>query len=88
MAEGKFNDDLVMQKNIMSLLHGHTELDISKVHLHVKAGYVSINGIVQSPDEKATIEAFVAKAPGVKDVVNFLQLERGIDTLDGHGFGA
>lgn len=78
-------EDKRIHREIMNKLFAHTELDASEVKINIKAGYVSITGIVDNIDAKGTVEALVAKTEGVVDVVNFLQLRKGFDSGDGHG---
>lgn len=74
-------EDKLLKKFLMKKLRAHPTLDVSDVKLNVKGGFVSITGEVDNADMKSTIEALVAKTDGVVDVVNFLQLRRGIDTV-------
>lgn len=77
--------DRILRRDILNSLKAHPEIDTGPLNIHVKSGYVSLNGEVNSPDEKATIEALVAKTEGVLDVVNFLKLKRGYDTGSSKG---
>jgi hypothetical protein len=70
-------EDRRLRAALRKRLEGHPELDVSNVELNVEGGFVSITGTVDNIDQKATVEAFVAKTDGVLDVVNFLQLRRG-----------
>lgn len=72
-------EDKLLRIELMRKLRAHPELDVREVVLNVKGGFVSITGIVDNADMKSTIEALVEKTDGVVDVVNFLQLKRGVD---------
>lgn len=73
-------EDTRLKETLMNKLNAHPELDVHEVKLNVKGGFVSITGHVDNSDAKSTVEALVARTDGVVDVVNFLQLRRGLDT--------
>lgn len=78
-------EDRGIKKEILRKLSEHPVLDISEVEVNVKGGFVSITGKAENIDAKSTIEALVAKTDGVIDVVNFLQLRKGLESGDGQG---
>lgn len=68
-------NDSELRKEIEGSLFKHVELDPSLVRISVQDGFVTLEGEVHTPDEKATIEALVENISGVKDVSSHLSLE-------------
>lgn len=74
-------DDLLLREAILEHLHKHVEIDSSKVRVSVKDHFVSLTGTVDSEQSRASITALVENVNGVEDVVSFIELDKGFDSL-------
>jgi osmotically-inducible protein OsmY len=57
---------------VKSALVSDTSLDVNKIDVENKAGYVSLYGSVESPQQKERAERIVMSVGGVKSVANNL----------------
>lgn len=66
--------DELLKNKIEEKLWAHTEVNVTKVSVYAKNGFVSLTGEVDGPDAKAFVEALVENTDGVTDVVSLLSI--------------
>jgi osmotically-inducible protein OsmY len=71
---GKSIDDASITASVKSKLVAQKMTNLTRVDVDTNKGTVYLNGIVDSPDQKATAEALARQVTGVKSVVNNLQV--------------
>jgi len=72
---GDFDRDI--QKNVDKMIDNDPTLKQRDINVEVANGMVTIKGEVRSADEKTRAGEIARAAPGVKDVANGLQIDRG-----------
>jgi osmotically-inducible protein OsmY len=63
-----------LKDEVEKKLWNHSELNVSKVSVHAKNGFISITGSVDGEDAKATVEGLARSVRGVEDVVSLLEI--------------
>jgi hyperosmotically inducible protein len=71
---GKPIDDATITASVKSRLVAEKMTNLTRVDVDTNRGTVYLNGIVDSPNQKATAEALARQVTGVKSVVNNLQV--------------
>lgn len=67
--------DEKIRSRIESTIYGHTEFDSSRIRIMVKNAYVTLSGLVDSAQSKATIQGLAETVDDVEEVVNFIQID-------------
>ncbi len=57
-------------------LRSDPTIDATGIDVVVESGFVNLNGHVETKDDRAWAEALIRQIPEVKDVFNYLSLER------------
>jgi osmotically-inducible protein OsmY len=67
--------DEKIRSRIESTIHGHTEFDSSRVKVMVKNATVTLSGLVDSSQSKATIEGLTESVDDVEEVVSLIHID-------------
>jgi hyperosmotically inducible periplasmic protein len=71
---GENIDDASLTASVKSSLVGDKAANLTRVEVDTTNGVVSLNGVVESPQQKARAEEVVRRVNGVKGVKNNLQV--------------
>ena len=69
-------DDAVLAQNIHEALWSDPELSNFEITVDVKAGAVTVTGVVRSEEQRRRAEEIIKGVPNVKSVRNLLGLQR------------
>jgi hyperosmotically inducible protein len=72
---GRHIDDASISASVKSTLVADKAANLTRVDVDTTNGVVSLNGIVQSSEEKARAEQLAGRVDGVRNVVNNLQVQ-------------
>jgi hyperosmotically inducible protein len=73
---GRNVDDAAITASVKSTLVADKAANLTRVDVDTNNGVVSLNGVVDSPDQKSRAEQLARRVDGVKKVVNNLQVAR------------
>jgi hyperosmotically inducible periplasmic protein len=73
---GQNVDDSVITSSVKTKLAGDKLSSLTRVEIDTTNGVVSLNGVVQSAEQRARVEELTRQVSGVKKVNNNLQLEK------------
>jgi hyperosmotically inducible periplasmic protein len=73
---GQNVDDATITASVKSTLVADKVANLTRVDVDTNRGVVSLNGIVESNDQKARAEQLARRVDGVKNVVNNLQVQK------------
>lgn len=74
-SAGQNVDDTVLTSSVKTKLAGDKVSSLTRVDVDTTNGIVSLNGVVESSDQKARAQELAAQVSGVKKVVNNLQVQ-------------
>jgi hyperosmotically inducible protein len=75
-SAGQNVDDASVTASVKSKLVGDTASNLTRVDVDTNNGTVYLNGVVDTPEQKARAEQLAWQAKGVKSVVNNLQVQK------------
>jgi hyperosmotically inducible protein len=73
---GQNVDDAAITASVKSTLVADKAANLTRVDVDTNRGVVSLNGIVDSPEQKSRAEQLARRVDGVKNVVNNLQIQK------------
>jgi hyperosmotically inducible periplasmic protein len=73
---GENVDDVTITASVKSKLVAEKAVNLTRINVDTNRGTVYLNGIVETPEQKARAEQLAWQAKGVKSVVNNLQVQR------------
>jgi hyperosmotically inducible protein len=73
---GQNVDDTVLTSSVKTKLAGDKISSLTRVDVDTTNGIVSLNGVVESSDQKARAQELASQVSGVKKVVNNLQVQK------------
>jgi hyperosmotically inducible periplasmic protein len=73
---GQNVDDATISTSVKSTLVADKIANLTRVDVETTLGVVSLNGVVESSDQKARAEQLARHVSGVRDVINNLQIQR------------
>jgi osmotically-inducible protein OsmY len=73
---GQYVDDSTITATVKSKLATDKVGTLTRIDVDTTNRVVSLNGIVQSPDDKARAEQLAKEVSGVRDVKNNLQIQK------------
>jgi hyperosmotically inducible protein len=73
---GQNVDDAALTASVKSTLVADKAANLTRVDVDTNQGVVSLNGIVDSADQKARAEQLARRVDGVKNVINNLQVQK------------
>ena len=73
---GQYVDDSTITATVKSKLVGEKATNLTRVDVETTNQIVSLNGIVESPDQKQRAEQLAMQVKGVKRVQNNLQVQK------------
>jgi hyperosmotically inducible protein len=73
---GQNVDDATITASVKSTLVADKVANLTRVDVDTNRGVVSLNGIVESNDQKTRAEQLARRVDGVKNVVNNLQVQK------------
>jgi hyperosmotically inducible protein len=73
---GQNVDDATITASVKSQLVADKAANLTRVDVDTNRGVVSLNGIVDSADQKARAEQLARRVDGVKSVINNLQVQK------------
>ena len=73
---GEYVDDSTITASVKAKLAGDKIATLTRIDVDTTNRVVSLNGIVQSPDQKARAEQLASQVSGVKSVKNNLQIQK------------
>ena len=73
---GQNVDDTVLTSSVKTKLAGDKLSSLTRVDVDSTNGTVSLNGVVESSDQKARAQELASQVSGVKKVVNNLQVQK------------
>jgi hyperosmotically inducible protein len=73
---GQNIDDSVLTSSVKTKLAGDKVSSLTRVDVDTTNGIVSLNGVVESADQKARAQELTSTVSGVKKVVNNLQVQK------------
>jgi osmotically-inducible protein OsmY len=73
---GQYVDDSTITASVKSKLATDKVGTLTRIDVDTTNQVVSLNGIVQSPDDKARAEQLAKEVSGVRDVKNNLQIQK------------
>ena len=65
-----------LSTSVKSTLVADKIANLTRVDVETTLGVVSLNGVVESSDQKARAEQLARHVSGVRDVINNLQIQR------------
>lgn len=71
--------DSELRQKILEGLEAHVEMHANSIEVEVNDGFVSLSGIAQNAEDKASIEGYVESVDGVKDVMSSIELDAASD---------
>jgi osmotically-inducible protein OsmY len=75
-SAGKNIDDATITAGVKSQLVMEKASNLTRIDVDTDNGVVHLNGIVESPDQKARAQDLAQRVDGVKKVINNLQVAR------------
>jgi hyperosmotically inducible periplasmic protein len=73
---GKNVDDSTTTASVKTKLAGDKVSSLTRVDVDTTNGVVSLNGVVESPEQRARIEELAREVKGVRSVKNNLQVQK------------
>jgi hyperosmotically inducible periplasmic protein len=73
---GQNVDDATITASVKSTLVADKAANLTRVDVDTTLGVVSLNGVVESPDQKSRAEQLASRVDGVRKVVNNLQIQK------------
>ena len=73
---GQYVDDSTITASVKAKLVGDKAANFTRIDVDTTNRVVSLNGIVESPDQRARAEQLAAQVSGVQRVDNNLQLQK------------
>lgn len=73
---GQVVDDAAITASVKSKLVADRAANLTRVDVDTSNGTVYLNGVVETPEQKARAEQLAWQAQGVKNIVNNLQVQR------------
>jgi hyperosmotically inducible periplasmic protein len=73
---GENVDDVTITAAVKSKLVGDQASNLTRVNVDTNRGTVYLNGVVDTPEQKAKAEQIAWQAKGVRSVVNNLQVQK------------
>jgi hyperosmotically inducible protein len=73
---GETVDDATITASVKTKLVAERASNLTRVNVDTNRGTVYLNGIVETPEQKARAEQLAWQAKGVKSVVNNLQVQQ------------
>jgi hyperosmotically inducible protein len=73
---GQNVDDATITASVKSTLVADKAANLTRVDVDTTLGVVSLNGVVESPDQKSRAEQLASRVNGVRKVVNNLQIQK------------
>jgi hyperosmotically inducible protein len=73
---GQNVDDAAITASVKSQLVADKASNLTRVDVDTNRGVVSLNGIVESAEQKSRAEQLARRVDGVKNVVNNLQVQK------------
>jgi hyperosmotically inducible protein len=73
---GQNVDDAAITTSVKSTLVADKVANLTRVDVDTNQGVVSLNGVVESADQKARAEQLARRVGGVKNVINNLQVQQ------------
>lgn len=73
---GQNVDDTVLTSSVKTKLAGDKVSSLARVDVDTTNGIVSLNGVVESSDQRARAQELATQVSGVKKVVNNLQVQK------------
>ena len=75
-AAGQIVDDATITTSVKSTLVADKVANLTRVDVDTTRGVVSLNGVVESPDQKNRAEQLANRVSGVRKVINNLQIQK------------
>jgi hyperosmotically inducible protein len=72
---GRNVDDAAITASVKSSLVADKASNLTRVDVDTTNGVVSLNGVVESPEQKSRAAQLASRVDGVKNVVNNLQVQ-------------
>ena len=73
---GQNVDDATITASVKSTLVADKPANLTRVDVDTTLGVVSLNGVVESSDQKSRAEQLAGRVSGVRKVVNNLQIQK------------
>jgi hyperosmotically inducible periplasmic protein len=73
---GQNVDDSVLTSSVKTKLAGDKVSSLARVDVDTTNGIVSLNGVVESSDQRTRAQELASQVSGVKKVVNNLQVQK------------
>jgi len=73
---GQYVDDSTITASVKAKLVGEKAANFTRIDVDTTNRVVSLNGIVESPDQRARAEQLAAQVSGVQRVDNNLQMQK------------
>ena len=73
---GENVDDATITASVKSTLVADKVANLTRVDVDTTLGVVSLNGVVESPEQKSRAEQLANRVSGVRKVVNNLQIQK------------
>ena len=73
---GQNVDDATITTSVKSTLVADKVANLTRVDVDTTRGVVSLNGVVESPDQKNRAEQLANRVSGVRKVINNLQIQK------------
>jgi hyperosmotically inducible protein len=73
---GEYVDDSTITTSVKTKLAGDKIGSFTRINVDTTNRVVSLNGIVESPDQRARAEQLASQVSGVKSVKNNLQIQK------------
>lgn len=70
------SSDQIIYESIMRVLRRNSDIDDSQIQVQVRDGLVSLSGSIDSHANKMMIKESISSVPGVKNIINDIQVER------------
>jgi hyperosmotically inducible protein len=75
-SAGQYADDSTITASVKAKLVADKTANLTRVDVDTTQQVVSLNGIVESPDQKARAEQLATQVSGVRKVNNNLQIQK------------
>lgn len=75
-SAGRTIDDAAITSSVKAKLVADRAANLTRVDVDTNNGVVSLNGVVETPEQRARAEQLAMEASGVKRVVNNLQVQK------------
>ena len=73
---GQNVDDSTITASVKSTLVADKAANLTRIDVDTNNGVVALNGVVESPDQKARAEQLARRVDGVRNVINNLQVQK------------